>query len=431
MGFWSWLTDRDPSGISGNLNPETSVSPTWNPGDPSGIEFEGDWTPTYSRSLPVPMPVPWDGWPADWGVPNWDMGSRWNELIDVAWMCLDINSRILSTMPVYRTTNGRISPPMSWMTNPDPAIYNGWPEFAKQLFWDYLLGESFVWTMAEYADGYPMNFRVIPQWMVNVEIKDGTRKYSLPTGRDITGEVCHIRYKSTTDQAHGVGPLESAGGRMLTAGILAKYVRDTAAVGGVILQTLETDQELEKEDAQDIINEWVAARAHNLGYPPVLDQNLKLVDHTAVPPRDMAMLEITQFTESRIAQLLGVPPFLEGLPAGGGGDGSITYANVSQLFDYHDRSALRPFATAVMTALSNWALPRGQAAELNRDEYTRPSFEVRADAWVKLKGAGLVTVDEYRAAERLTGPMAAQELTGATLTGSPNGVAEEEVPIGS
>jgi phage portal protein BeeE len=132
----------------------------------------------------------------------------------------------------------------------------------------------------------------------------------------------------------------------------------------------------------------------------------------------MAMLEIAQFTESRISQLLGVPPFLAGLPVTGGSGDSMTYSNVSQLFDYHDRSALKPYASTVMEAISNWALPRGQAAELNRDEYTRPAFAERADAWVKLKDAGLVTTEEFRAAERLTGEMPAQAITGATLNGS-------------
>jgi HK97 family phage portal protein len=380
-----------------------------------------DLDPTYSRGLPVVMPSPWDGWPADWGVPNWDFGSRFNELIDVAWMCLDINTRILSTMPVYRTTSGRVSPPMTWMQNPDPAIYASWPEFSKQLFWDYLLGESFVWSMAEFTDGYPMKFRVLPPWMVKIEMREGTRHYTLPSGRDITSEILHIRYKSTTDTAHGVGPLEAAGARMLTAGILAKYVRDTVAQGGVYAQTLETDQELTPEDAQDLLQQWVTSRAQNLGYPPVLDNNIKLVDHKVVSPKDMAMLEISQFTESRIALLLGVPPFLAGLPTGD----SMIYSNVQSLFDYHDRSALRPYATTVMSALSNWSLPRGQAAELNRDEYTRPDFAARADAWVKLVGAGIVTVDEARLAERLTSKISTQALTGATLNGSP-----QEVPSG-
>jgi phage portal protein BeeE len=204
---------------------------------------------------------------------------------------------------------------------------------------------------------------------------------------------------------------------MLTAGILAKYVREVVAVGGIQLQTLETDQELEPEDAKDLLNQWVASRAANLGHPPVLDQNVKLVDHKAVSPRDMAMLEISQFTESRIAQLLGVPPFLAGLPVTGGGGDSMTYSNVSQLFDYHDRSALKPFASHVMEALSNWALPRGQAAELNRDEYTRPSFESRAQAWVALKTAGLITVEQFQEAERFNTDAAAPAITGAELNG--------------
>ena len=421
MGFWSNLLDRNPNGGTPNPNPDTSVGVPWNAGDPDGLTLQG-FEPTYSRSLPTVVPSPWDGWPADWGMPNWDFGSKFNELIDVAWMCLDINSRILSTMPVYRTTNGRISPPMSWMTNPDPAIYNSYAEYAKQKFWDYQLGETFVWSMAEYTDGYPMKFRVLPPWMVKVELKDGTRNYKLPSGRDITSQICHIRYKSTTDSAHGVGPLESAGARILTAGILAKYVRETVASGGSIGQTLETDQELSPEDADDLLHQWVKTRMEHLGYPPVLDNNVKLVDHKVTSPKDMAMLEISQFTESRIALLLGVPPFLAGLPSGGD---SLTYTNVSALFDYHDRSALRPYATAVMTAFSNWALPRGQAAELNRDEYTRPDFAARADSWVKLVAAGIVTVDEARMAERFTSPISAQALTGATLNGSP-----QEVPSG-
>lgn len=215
---------------------------------------------------------------------------------------------------------------------------------------------------------------------------------------------------------------------MLTAGVLAKYVREFASTGGLQSQTLETDTELEPEDAQDLLTQYVNARAQNLGYPPVLDAGVKLVDHQTVSPRDAAMLELSQFTESRIAQLLGVPPFLAGLPVTGGGD-SMTYSNVSQLFDYHDRSALKPFATAVMESLSGWALPRGQAVELNRDEYTRPSFSERADAWVKLIGAGAVTVEQFQVAERLTGVMPAQAITGVTLDGSQNGQ-PQEVPSG-
>ena len=410
MGFWSNLLNRDPSGITANPNPESSVSPTWNPGDPDGVELV-NWESTETRSLPVVLPTPWDGWPAGWGVPDWDFNSRFNELIDIAWACLDLNSSVLSTMPVYRTRNGVIIEPSTWMTNPDPMIYTSWHEFAKQLFWDYQLGEAFVLSMVRFGDGFPLTFRVVPPWLMHVELSGGTRVYRLggPAGVDVTDDILHVRYKSTTDGAHGVGPLESAGARMLTAGVLAKYVREVASTGGVPQYTLETEQELSQEDADDLLQNWVKARAEKLGAPPVLDNNVTLKTHMAMSPKDMAMLEISQFTEGRIAILLGVPPFLVGLPTGGD---SMTYSNVSSLFDFHDRSSLRPKAAAVMAALSGWALPRGQFAELNRDEYSRPAFNERADALVKLVGAGIMSRDEARLSERLTGEAPTVALTG-------------------
>lgn len=400
MSFWTWLAG-EPSGN------------TDSPGDPDGVEINIE--PKETRSLPRILPSPWAGWPAEWAVPNWDFGSRFNELVDVAWSCLDLNASVLSSMPVYRTRSGQIVEPATWMMNPDPMIYSSWEEFAKQLFWDYQLGEAFVLPMAWFSDGFPMRFRVIPPWLMDVKMVSGQRVYRMggPAGIDVTAEIHHIRYKSTTSDPRGVGPLESAGARMLTAGVLAKYIREVVSTGGVPDYTLETDEELTEEDAQDLLQSWVRSRAQNLGAPPVLDNGVSLKTHQSMSPKDMAMIEIAQFTESRIAILLGVPPFLVGLPTGGD---SMTYSNVSSLFDFHDRASLRPKATHVMSALSGWALPGHQRAELNRDEYTRPAFNERAEAWVKLVGAGIVSVDEVRAAERLTGEAPATPAT-AALTG--------------
>jgi hypothetical protein len=69
-----------------------------------------------------------------------------------------------------------------------------------------------------------------------------------------------------------------------------------------------------------------------------------------------------------------------------------------------------------MTALSNWALPLGESAELNRDEYSRPAFDERAESWVKLVDAGIVSVEEARLAERFTGDAPTTALTGGDLS---------------
>ncbi len=429
MSFWSrWA--RTTFGITPNTTeppppPGTVGGTGWSPGDPNGVVFD-DVEPTFSRSLPLPMPSPWSGWPANWGVPQWDFGSRLNELVDVAWACLDLNASVLSAMPVYRTRGGEVVESLRWMANPDSSIYTSWHEFAKQLFWDYQVGEAFVLPVARGSDGYPLTFRVVPPWMMHVEMKGGVRRYNLggASGPDVTDEVLHIRYKSTTDGAHGVGPLESAGGRMLTAGILAKYIREVVSTGGLSSQTLETDQPLSEDEAQDLLNQWVSSRAANLGAPPVLDNNVSLKDHQVMSPRDMAMLEIAEFTEARIAVLLGVPPTLVALPSGS----SETYKNVSQIFDFHDRASLKTKASHVMSALSWWALPSTQTAELNRDEYTRPPFAERAEAWVKLVAAGIVSADEVRMAERFSGPAPVVAITGGTNT-QPIEVSRERNPV--
>jgi phage portal protein BeeE len=188
-------------------------------------------------------------------------------------------------------------------------------------------------------------------------------------------------------------------------------VREVATNGGIPHMTLNTDMHLEREEAEKLQTQWVDDRRRKLGFPPVLDNGVKVETHFSMTPKDMMMLEVSQFTEARIAEMLGVPAPLVGLPSGD----SLTYSNITNLFDFHDRASLRPKAAEVMSALSYWALPRGQAAELNRDEYSRPAFDDRAHAWVALIGAGVVSVEEVRAAERLSGDGATTALTGGDL----------------
>jgi hypothetical protein len=415
MGFWDFLTGGvNQAGERSNANPPSSVGPASTAGDPDGVEIVGDVI--EPRSLPSFYPSAWAGWPSSWSTPNWDMGSRFNELVDVAWACLDKNASALSTFPVFRTRDGRVIAPASWMVNPDPAIYSSWEEFAKQLFWDYQLGEVFLMEMSSFSDGWPMRFRVMPPWAIHVEMSGGVRRYHIGdiTGPDVTESILHIRYKSTSTDARGVGPLEAAGGRMLTAGLLAKYTREVVATGGIPVRTIETEKSLDDNEAQDLISQYLASRVQTPSAPPVFDGGAKLVDHAGVSPKDLTMLEISQFNESRIAVLLGVPPFLVGLPSGGD---SMTYSNVSSLFDFHDRQTLRALAGHVMSAISYWALPAGQKAELNRDEYSRPPFAERADAWVKLVGAGIVDVETVQRAERLLGEgQATPEQVSAPIT---------------
>lgn len=404
MGFWNWLLGQpNHAGVAPNATvdaPNTVGLPGYTPGDPNGVELQGERV--EARSFPTLSPSPWSGWPAEWSTPAWDWQSRFNALVDIAWTCIDRSATVLSAMPVYRTNRrGQVMEPTSWMTNPDPMIYNSWAEFAKQVFRDFLMGEVFVLPVAFGADGYPLTFRVVPPHLMHVEMRGGIRRYWLGgmAGFDVTDDILHIRYDSSTDSPRGKGPLEVAGGRRITAGLIETYTRQVVSNGGMPLYTLETDTELTEDEAQDLLNQWVTSRRANFGHPPVLDHGVKLNAQTGTSPKDMALIEIAQFTESRICVLLGTPPFIMGLPTGD----SMTYSNVSQVFDQHDRLSLRPMAAHVMGALSAWALPSTQRVELNTDEYSRPDFATRVDAYVQLVGAKIMSADEVRMAERLQG----------------------------
>jgi HK97 family phage portal protein len=394
---------RPPDPVTPNDNdpvtaaPGTVGPPNVTPGDPHGVTLDE----TAGTSVPPPTirPSAWSGWPADWWTPGW--GGQRAALNDIAWAALNLNANQLATMPPYLVG---ASPNLDadWLVNPDRSIYTSWEEFAKQLFWGYQLGEVFVLSLARYATGWPARFRVIAPWAVNVEMADGVRVYSIGGRR--TDDILHIRNQSTTDDAHGHGPLEAGAGKLAAADIFARYAASFAASGGVPTSVLEHPEELTAEQAAALQAQWVQARISAIGEPAVLSGGVTWKP-TQVSPKDMALTDLSKMVESRIAVLLGVPPFLLGLPSGGD---PMTYANVTQIFDFHWRAGLRPQAQTVMSALSQWLLPRGTSVEVNRDAYIQPEPYQRAQTAEILNrivdpvsGQPALTVQEIRAAERI------------------------------
>ena len=409
IGFWSNLFAIPSLPDLPNENGPAD----YNPGDPDMVDISGLAEPTENRSLPWVQPSSWSGYPSEWSTPAYTSPSAaaaTKNLIDIAWACIDLNSSVLSSMPLYRMRGGQIIPSVAWMSNPDPTVYGSWNEFAKQLFWDYQMGEAFVLPMAHGADGYPARFRVIPPWLVTVELGTGGRREYKVGSLNVTDEILHIRYQSTTDNAHGHGPLEAAGYRQVVIGLLQRYVKNLTETGGVPMYWLGVDRKITASEATDMMDRWIESRAKYAGHPALVANGATLNQAKSMSAQDLSLMELTQFNEARIAILLGVPPFLVGLP---GATGSLTYSNIEQLFSFHDRSSLRPKATAVMAALDSWALPSPQTLEINRDDYTRPSLLERAQAYKTMIDSGVMEPEEARAMERFTNVSSAQRLSGA------------------
>jgi HK97 family phage portal protein len=381
-----------PNGNDPALNQPATVGPDEGGGALSSMLVLGDDDPVVWPRATL-TPSRWAGWPDEWPVPGWTSGLQ--RLTDTAWGCVDLNASILSTMPPY-LVGASPGLPRDWLTNPDPAKYTSWDEFAKQLFWDYQLGEAFVVATARYANGWPARFHVVEPWLVDVRGTPGNWSYYIgeqPVARD---DILHVRYQSRVSDAHGHGPLEAGRNRVIAASLLCQYATNLATGGGIPNSVLTHPDELTAKQSTALQTQWIEARMSTMGLPAVLSGGVEF--HTLqFSPSDMALLDLSQHNESRIAVLLGVPPFLMGLPSGGD---SMTYSNVNSLFDYHWRAGLRPKAQSVMNALSGWLVPRGTTVEVNRDAYVQPDPYTRAQTWAILAGLGVVDAKQIQAIER-------------------------------
>ena len=343
-----------------------------------------------------PTVMPWDGWPAGWDTPAWNgRGVTGMSATDIVFACIDLNARVTGDMPVSIRTGGMPTDPRPWLTNPQPEIYASWQDFWQQLWWDFqAAGESIIVATSRFADGFPRTFMALDPAMVTVDLdpRTGLRRYLAPSGEEITDDVLHIRYLTQQMWARGIGPLEAAGEKILAARVLSRYGADLARNGGIPWAVLTHKFRLTKNQVSKLRAQWIEGARNRMGAPAILDSDLQLTQ-LQVTPKDMALRELQEHSESRIAVLLGVPPFLVGLPAGGD---SLTYASTVSLFDYHWRATLRPKSREITAALSGWALPRGTDLHIDPSSYVQESMAVVGQFLEAMQRMGAMTVQEIR-----------------------------------
>lgn len=387
-----------------NVNPPTgTVGDNVDPG--YGDTHAMYPTGRLEQSGYMPEVQAWAGWPTGWETPLWNGANPMGKLVSTLWTCIDLNTRQLASFPVFGMKGVRIIDLPEWANNPEPEIYSDWVEFAKQLFNTFQsCGEAIIWATARYAEsagGYPARFIVLNPQLVNVEWLDGEITYTVGGERLDRRDVCHIKYESMPTNLRGIGPLEWASRSIISAAALEKMATDMASKGGIPWGVLKSPRKLNQTEAGDLQRAWVQGATNRAGAPAVLSGTLDL-EMVTTSPREMALLDLRIFDETRIAAALGVPPYLVGLPMPDG----LTYANANQLLDFHWRTTLRTQAGAVASALSQWLLPRGSRVEFNRDEYVQDTPQVRAQTYQTLhnivdeKGNRAITVDEIRLAER-------------------------------
>lgn len=389
---------NDPVGSVGPNVPE-SGDPSAQAGAAAGFGASHVLYPAHDAPIQAQA---WAGWPIGWDVP-----SSWTNHSpryagggsDIVFAAIDRNATAWADLPVVVSKGLARQPAPTWLANPQPEQYSSWIEFARQVWWSYqACGEAFLIVTSRFQDsGKPRTFMLLDPWLVNAEIQDGIRRYTI-NGQDATSEILHIRYTSWPGDARGHGPLEVAGDRVLASQVLMRYASDLAANGGIPWAVIKTKYRLTSTQITDLRTQWLMAARSRSGAPAILDGETELVP-LQTTPKDMALSDLQTAAESRIAVLLGVPPYILGLPSAEGS--STPYQNVTNLFDYWVRQTLHPHGTFILRAISAWALPWLTELLLDASSFVQPGPFERAQYYQVMAAVGAMSVDEIRAAERL------------------------------
>lgn len=394
---------RVPAGLPNDGGPSGEVAPAAPGGDAMGVEaYHASALPV--AAAPVPTMQPWSGWPAEWGT-AWQSRQSWASRISTVFSCVRVNSLAIATMtpvllrgrfPLTRGAEGW----RSWLLNPQPELYSGMDELLQQVDASLeMRGNAYLMPTSYFADGYPRTFFAMDPDSVTPRLEDGVRRLYDRSGADITDDgVLHLRYLSVPGQTAGIGPLQGAGSSLVSAAALEQYGANLASQGGVPWGVLEAADRISPRQAALARDEYVRSRQVLSGAPAFIPYGMKLNTLT-LSPKDMALLDLRVFDEQRISGAFGVHPSMVNLPAPEG----LTYSNRVDLRTEHYLLTLRPTASKIGTAFSQWALPGMVQLRLNASEYLQGSIRDRVETYLPLAtavdpttGRPIITGEELR-----------------------------------
>lgn len=409
----AWSQSVGPGGGYGwGGGPRTFVG---GPPGPSRVEIgaPGDFvpgSPTWGPAaddLAFPHATRWPGYPAAWEPPFYATGGGYNGFggggaplcgrVSTVYTCTDLISRTLSTMnlSVTQASSPQVAPP--WTDNPEPEIYTSIVDAIKALVNSMLhRGEAILAPTARYADGMVARWVVLNPDVMRIEAVKGMPEYSINGVVIPRTELLHIKYQAWPGQVRGVGPLEACAANLVSSAALERWGTELAVNSGIPTAVLSSPARLTKVQTDDLKRSWADAAASRGILPVILTGGLTYTPLN-LKPADVGLLDLRTFDEARIASCFGVPLWLVGLPMNEG----LTYSTVQGTFDYFWRATLNPLAYNIASALSGWALPRGQWLHFESAGLTQPPLPERATAYKTLVEAGIIETDEARIWENL------------------------------
>jgi HK97 family phage portal protein len=303
--------------------------------------------------------------------------------------CLQLVCQQVATLPLR--FRGSFEP--LWVSNPDPVWFPGGIGDAvfAATYSMYAYGDAFLWVTSRYETGFPRSWTVLDPQRVDVtEDPAGGRFYRVNQTPLDADDVLQIT-RDPRGGLRGTSALEGYAGNVAAAAAAERLAADMYT-GGVPWAILQVDRRnFNRDQANQLKEDWLTARADARGAPAVLPQDVALTEF-AFNPKDLALLDSREWDAKQIAAAFGVPAFMLNMEQAGG----LNYSNPEMLFSTWWRSELYPAAKRIATHLSTW-VPRGAWVEFDGSDLLRPDLATETDVWLKLLAAGVVTVNEVRA----------------------------------
>ena len=325
------------------------------------------------------------------------------------WTCVSIVSDSISSLPLrvlQRSTDG-VNVPVSRT----PAIIDTpWPGSTRQDWLGQVLvslllrGNAYGIIAARDRSGYPSAVQLIHPDAMNVRMVGGMVEYRLSNRLLDPEQVFHIPAMSAPGSGIGLDPISymraSFGGAIAAERYGNSFFQNSAQPSGV----LETPEDLSPRETLELARAWRAAHQGiaSAQLPAVLTGGVQFKT-ISLSPESAQFLETRKFSAQEVAAVFRVPRHL----AIGGDDKTANVVGLEALELQFVTYCLGPWMNRIENKLNQY-LPPGQVCRFDLSERVRaPSLE-RYQRYTLARNAGILSVNEIRAAENLA-PLSADD----------------------
>ena len=256
-----------------------------------------------------------------------------------------------------------------------------------------LRGNAYGLVTGVARDGTPERI----EWLHPDEVTLETDRTDVPPvwyhqGRRVDSSMfLHIPGYTLPGRVLGLSPVKAYRLTVETGLGAQQFGADWFAGGTTPAGVLETDQAVEKEQAEEIKRRFKQAAS---GRDTVVLGAGTTYKPISVPADESQFLATMKATAGQIASIYGIPPEL----IGGESGNSLTYANTEQQAINFVTYTLRPWLVRLEAAITR-LLPAGQFVRFNIDSIIRADLKTRYEAHHLALFDGWMSRDEVRLLE--------------------------------